>query len=178
MTKKVNRTELAAKLISMKAEYDKAVKEQSRPVLKEIFDAFFKSCPEAKVVTWVQGTPSFNDGDPCRFSVHDIYVGNDEDADIDSPEDEPSFASADNQPYVKTEYGDKTNDWKRTVTVLDEPGRAARQKIDDAAEPLYSNLQGLDDMMETAFGNGARIKVTRNKKGEADFDVEEYDVGY
>ncbi len=171
------KTVAAAKIIKMKAEYDKAVKTQSKSILTEIFENFFDSCPEAKIVTWTQGTPSFNDGDPCYFSVHDIYVGTDADADIETPEDEPSFASADTEPYIKHEYGSPPG-YKRTETILDAVGMAARKKVDLKADKLYENLDGLNEMMETAFGNGARVKVTRGKSDKVVFDVGEYYSDY
>lgn len=35
------------------------------------FKALISEAPEIVSITWTQGTPSFNDGEPCYFSIHD-----------------------------------------------------------------------------------------------------------
>ncbi|MCW2902217.1 MAG: hypothetical protein JWO67_4482 [Streptosporangiaceae bacterium] len=48
----------------------------------ELLDAVL-TAPGVEAVKWHQYTPSFNDGDPCEFGVHEFYVrvaGTDEEA--------------------------------------------------------------------------------------------------
>jgi hypothetical protein len=43
----------------------------------------FTAYPNVKAIGWTQYTPYFNDGEPCVFSVNDLYVC-DETCNIDS----------------------------------------------------------------------------------------------
>jgi hypothetical protein len=57
-----------------KREFEEAVKTVSKDDFVNLLDPLFKKYPTAKAVLWRQYTPYFNDGDPCRFSVHDAYL--------------------------------------------------------------------------------------------------------
>jgi hypothetical protein len=70
-------------------EYNKRMRElkeqmsqQFQAELKDIFKELFAAYPNVKAIGWTQYTPYFNDGDPCVFSVNDLYVC-DEDCSID-----------------------------------------------------------------------------------------------
>lgn len=51
---------------------EKEVAENSKPLFTEAIKDIFAKHPALLYITWTQGTPSFNDGDPCRFSIHEI----------------------------------------------------------------------------------------------------------
>jgi len=38
-------------------------------ILNEVFQEFWRENPKIAAVSWTQSTPTFNDGDPCVFSV-------------------------------------------------------------------------------------------------------------
>lgn len=42
--------------------------------LKTAFKGLFAAYPNVRAIGWTQYTPYFNDGDPCVFSVNDLYV--------------------------------------------------------------------------------------------------------
>lgn len=51
------------------------LKDEFSAILSEYIQTSFvelqQQAPEIQRVSWVQGTPSFNDGEPCYFSVHE-----------------------------------------------------------------------------------------------------------
>ena len=57
----------------------------SRLGLDAAAQAFFKSFPQIQTVYWHQFIPTFNDGDPCLFSVNEIHYSPLEYTDIDGP---------------------------------------------------------------------------------------------
>jgi hypothetical protein len=59
----------------------KTFQEFMKAELKNVFDEFFKICPEIKTVVWEQYTPYFNDGEPCEFRVGEIRFRTDNEED-------------------------------------------------------------------------------------------------
>lgn len=49
------------------------MKSDSKTLVEQAANELFQAAPEIDHVFWVQYTPYFNDGEPCTFSVHDIY---------------------------------------------------------------------------------------------------------
>ena len=68
-------------------EYEAAMQEAGKDLPKQIAEALgeaLRQCPEEYVqIQWTQYTPSFNDGDPCRFSVGDVYLQREDDEEGD-----------------------------------------------------------------------------------------------
>jgi hypothetical protein len=73
-------------------EYNERIKEMRASLtetLRSAFKEIFAQSPNLYMITWTQYAPYFNDGDPCEFSVHEMYavhrnVLNDENYDEDS----------------------------------------------------------------------------------------------
>jgi len=65
-------------IIRLRASYEEKLQTVGQPAIRaraqQIFDAF----PECVAITWDQYTPYFSDGDSCTFSVHDMWLMNDE----------------------------------------------------------------------------------------------------
>ncbi len=62
------------------------MKSDSKTLVEQAANELFQVAPEIDHVFWVQYTPYFNDGEPCTFSVHDIYyvlVGESENEDCE-----------------------------------------------------------------------------------------------
>jgi hypothetical protein len=112
--------------------------------LKPIFDEFEK----LETIGWKQYAPSFNDGDPCYFSVH-----NDDDSlelnGINGYGDEPD-------PDEDGEEGEE-------VPVLTEK---VRDKILKKLSPALSQFSDAD--YQEMFGEG--VSVTINRDGTVDTD--------
>ena len=70
MTRKI---ETINDIIALQKELDTAIEKNGERVIKSLFKEFFQNYPEVKAVAWTQYTPYFMDGDPCEFSVYEIY---------------------------------------------------------------------------------------------------------
>ena len=56
--------------INQKKRFLKTVKKSGKALIAPLFKELFENA-EISLVRWTKGTPSFNDGEPCTFSVHD-----------------------------------------------------------------------------------------------------------
>ena len=61
-------------LSAIKKEYEKKIKEQGEAPIKEALKELFHKYSEIEGIRWHQYTPYFNDGDPCIFGLHGMYV--------------------------------------------------------------------------------------------------------
>jgi hypothetical protein len=129
------------------------MKATGAPIFRQLFDECFAAHPEVLGFRWTQYTPYFNDGDACRFGVHEIRVklaGNEK----DTGDYEDGF----------TEY----SGWSYSADY--------RQKF-PAAESYATAVRGIHegvaalgkDAMETLFGDHAEVTVTREG-----IEVDEY----
>lgn len=55
-------------------EYVAKLKAEGETAVKECLRGFFAAHPEVKALRWRQYTPYFNDGDECRFGIHEPEV--------------------------------------------------------------------------------------------------------
>jgi len=62
-------TSLTDELSSLRA---KAATE-GKTLLKDAAKTIFSNHPSLQYITWNQGVPSWRDGDPCTFEIHDIW---------------------------------------------------------------------------------------------------------
>jgi hypothetical protein len=61
-----------ADIKKVQAELTAKIQKDGRKLLMAEFKKFFEENPDIEAIRWTQGTPSFNDGEPCTFSVHDF----------------------------------------------------------------------------------------------------------
>ena len=120
--------------------------------------------PEGFFLTWTQGTPSFNDGEPCEFAVHSPYlvttceVEGDYEKPVltDRPRDMESLDESDaGYLYVGSTYRDVC--WSGTTKIKCEEVSKAFKMIPE-------------DLMKKLFGDGSRIVVQR----DGEIAVEDY----
>lgn len=99
---------------------------------KAAFGEVFAAHPEITAIRWAQYAPSFNDGDPCVFSVHEWYakIGD------------------------TKEGGD--NDDGFLLSYESEKVEEAEDDI-DALFALFD-----DDVMEDEFGSSVKVTATRD----------------
>lgn len=72
---KMNLNDISQSILTARKEFNEKItllSEIAKPILLKEFSLLFDSVPELEYVYWTQYTPSFNDGDKCEFSVHDI----------------------------------------------------------------------------------------------------------
>lgn len=88
--------------------------QNNRDFLKHSFDVLQQEAPEISAVSWVQSTPSFNDGEPCYFSIHepDFYLDDEvqEEGYIFTPQD---LERALKRYEIAVEYSQDPEEWKR-----------------------------------------------------------------
>lgn len=88
--------------------------EKNRDFLKHSFDVLQREAPEISAVSWTQGTPGFNDGEPCTFSIHEpeFYLDDEvqEEGYIYTPQD---LERARERYEISLEYSQDPEEWKR-----------------------------------------------------------------
>lgn len=123
--------------------------------------------PAGYVLRWTQGTPSFNDGEPCTFSVGDAHLapmptarsdGEDSDVeDANEPEEAPNLEDA-----------EFDIDWEEVGALVELHGRGGK-----ASNPLegvptdawialckaWKEISAEEDLLENAFAGDAEVFV-------------------
>jgi len=135
---------IAGQAAAAKAKYIEEAKTLLTPAILSVF-----KFDEVEKVKWTQYTPYFNDGEPCVFSVGDIYVRSNKSTEEEGEEDEGfEYISSYNK---KVPDGFSAEAW------------AALNELSDA-------LSGMHDVLEEAFGDHVQVFVTREG-----IEVEEYE---
>lgn len=62
------------KLVDARKAYDAQLAELGKGSADAVAAHLAPKIPAGYYVTWTQGTPSFNDGDPCTFNVREAYL--------------------------------------------------------------------------------------------------------
>lgn len=129
--------------------------EEFLPLLDAVLAAGVES------VKWHQYTPSFNDGEPCEFTVGEFRV-----RPINADED--------------SEEGEYEDGFLTVYDIRDYSGGYRNAKAKPGFEAVYEALTELDGksghfevFLEDTFGNGSQIVATA-----AGFEVDYYDCGY
>lgn len=129
-------------------------------------------------ISWCQYTPGFNDGDPCEFSILDVEVKLSDDTDAKLfPRDDNGDLEYDEDDEGEYEgfrsISTIEHALERTVDILNNKEiKPIKDAIDDINK-FNSLLYDIQDALETKWGSGTRIIVT--KKG---ITTEDYDCGY
>jgi hypothetical protein len=161
-------------------ETNKLVSEHAKEALDKAFTDIFNKYPEVIGFKWQQYIPSFNDGDPCTFSVYDpdyiLYTK--EFADKITAED---LASTNVYVYEFEDVEDNAEDSQ----ILEDSGLEAEQVrsvsfyrdynggLDAADKEIKKLFSGdVEDIFEEAYGDGYTIIAT--KKGLTVVEYEEY----
>jgi len=154
-----NFNELTAKIAAKRAELD-ALQKKFIETLKSEFalaTKFFFEETGVQAVIWNQYTPSFNDGEPCTFSLGDaVFVMHD----FDSNELQSANDYEDDDLYGTIPYS----------TFLD----TNDHELSGACKSFNELLSSLSDVLESMFGSyGTTVYLTKDGTFEA-----EYDCGY
>lgn len=132
-----------------------ALKLVTKEDFRQVFQGFFEKHPEIEAASFCCYTPSFNDGDPCTFTVSGCQV----------------------KPAGLTE--DQIEETNRSDGFVD------YYEFDDLVaehlqEALKQDMKGLEEFLESSellieklFGDGTRVILTREG-----VETESYDGGY
>ena len=93
-------------------EIKKLIGNEGRTLLQSEFKAIFDANPELQGLRWKQYTPYFNDGEPCVFGVHDVYIRL-----ADTPEDAGDYEDGYDDAYgSKNPVANSIHEWWGSLT--------------------------------------------------------------
>lgn len=165
------------KLVADYNEAKKAFEVVLKDKSKEVFAQFFIDNPEFRTIEWKQYTPSFNDGDPCRFTRGEVYytlqpefygeeqretIENDEYSVGDLEDYDPLHVPSNwDRDYAKR------SDWMRTIVeeydALSDDDKANRERLQGIYQDFAKLIDSIpDDVAETMFGNGTSIRLSKD----------------
>jgi hypothetical protein len=144
------------KLAAMKAEYEERAKKDGKRIIKDTLMAFFAEFPDALAIRWTQYTPYFNDGDACIFGIGNFSI-------------KVKGIAGDSEEEEDSEFLD---DWQlekkwNPVTESHEK-RDIDNKLVKGFKKLYSDMQGVEEALQFAFGDHVKVTVTPDGKVEID----------
>lgn len=146
--------------------YDSRVEQFPNEDFLPLLDAVLNAGGIDKV-RWHQYTPSFNDGDPCTFTLGEFEVWlTDTDEDSEEGDSEDGWVSE----YYISDYVDTVNPSTRGYERTGKPGL---EDAFPALGALGNKARHFAVFLEDTFGNGSQIVAT-----PAGFEVEYYDNGY
>ena len=128
------------KVIQMKKEYKKTVKEVGREGIVEFLKTFFEANPDVQDIRWAQYTPYFNDGDACTFGLRGVDF-------------HPIEASNCVFKYERDSSG-----FAEYYSLDDQKSALLCQNLKD----LECQLEEVEDILEECFGDGVQVTVSRN----------------
>lgn len=138
--------------IKRRNELKELIRKEGKNMLQDMFLEVFNETPGLEAIQWTQYTPSFNDGDPCVFSVgdpsykiHDPTVKESEEEDADDEQDD-----------------DFQDSYSIKNSVLQKKLKNFEKKFED-----------IGDVFEDVFGDNTKItaKITN---GKIKFKTEQY----
>jgi hypothetical protein len=145
-----------------------AVKQWDRPRFLELLDAVL-TAPNVSAVRWRQWVPSFNDGDPCEFTMDKFYLRPgtalttiDTDPEDDADEDDGEYGDGFVDHYKLTCVWD--ND-ARTYVDIPDPHAGAKP-----LQELNKHSGHFESVLRESFGDHAIVTATRDG-----FQVELYE---
>lgn len=109
---------------------------------------------------WQQYTPYFNDGDPCEFSAHEIWVR----LVTDKVDEDEYFDTYDYSLDSRKDLGTVPVDWstgERVVQPYEGPDEARYHRLRALDRAITSGA--FDEVLLTSFGDHAEITFTREK---------------
>lgn len=126
---------------------------QIEAFIKKAFTRFWELNPAVKAVFWHQYAPSFNDGDPCYFSVHAPFFTNIESKEKLELIDGDDFEEELEEEGFWCEYSFGGEYCPSTPEGVNE------SSVSELSQIICSRLT--ESTMERLFGNGSRVIATR-----------------
>ena len=150
-------------ILSNIAELKKQIQDNIEELILTEAVAINREYPEVLKMGWTQYTPSFNDGEPCEFTMCNIgFIGKKE---IDEARENEGDEDLEIHGYMWEEYN-------MCYRSDDHISPELKDRLNDFA----SNLHELEEYLGAAFGTwGAEVTIDMVK---GTLSVEEYDCGY
>lgn len=155
--------------------YCKPVAQKGPEEFLQMFDEFFEQHPECTFIRWAQGTPGFNDGEPCTFDIHETRFGftnPDEEIDDDEKDEDfgdNSYSSSGLSTFVWEDGGYRNyhREYNKTFN-----GVLFTEEIIEQYENFNVGDE-FEDLLNEKFGDPAEVTATRDG-----FHVDYYEIGY
>jgi len=123
------------------------VRQQAREALNKVFRIFWDNNPEVNVIVWKQYAPTFNDGDPCVFSVNELTFSN----------------LTDKTEYSLLDYGEYEGEDENVWAVGVYARNNDHLNLQEAKElQSFLHSSAMTDVMKTFFGEESRVVATRD----------------
>lgn len=116
--------------------------------------------PGVSGLVWEQYAPSFNDGDPCVFSIHEVRVlidGLDPEEDYEDTDYGSGFSTYELWNYGE---GETWQDQRDNRTFIELPGDADGEAIYAALEAV--NTDAWENVAQANFGESAQVTATKD----------------
>lgn len=134
-------------LAKARAAYLKKIEDAGKSAVQEAARTVFDAHPEIGRIEWTQYTPYFNDGDPCVFSINEVYFLR-----LDEIDEESEYTDE------REDIIDATSGWGDNKKILLASAAEFAQLVEDN-----------EDLMET-LGEG-KVVISR-KAGVSIEDVD------
>jgi hypothetical protein len=170
-TKKTSLEERLEAITKVRNDLKKAEESASKDIV-DMLKTLMKENPLIKAISWQQYTPSFNDGDPCEFTLSGPFIkfsnevtGAGDHGVLDDEDSDKGFH--DLQYDVNTEF------FKSKMDILNHEDIQQLEKTTSEVKKVMNSLFEMEDSLHSMFGDGVNVVVTQ--KG---LETEDYDCGY
>lgn len=125
----------------------------------------FEKHPELHIISWKQYVPSFNDGDPCTFSMHDQCVNGITENGYTSDDDMTDYLNEDDNPDVL----DKVEAFQEAAgKIIEGVEYSKHEEAIAAAYPWFADVFKFLNAFtpgdyESMFDSNAEIHITRDE---------------
>ena len=150
-----NIKEIMKELKDLQAKFEN----ESKQVFGKVMKSFFESFPEVERIVWTQYTPYFNDGDPCEFTIGEMFfVPHNIKDDDDNAIDPDCMNYYDWNEYSFSSYHDAGNPLKPSV------------ELGTAMDDVESMLDDVEDFLRSTLGEHMEITVTKDGIETVEYD--------
>jgi hypothetical protein len=151
-----------------------AVQGNAREMFTKGVMRLFEKHPDLKIIHWKQYVPSFNDGDPCTFSMYDQCVNGVTESGSMTDDDMTDYLDEDDNAgdleFVE-QFQEAVQNFVRPVS-YSEHEAVLKQQYPWLAE-VFDFLNAFSNDYETMFDSNAEVVITREG-----VKVSEYYCGY
>ena len=137
-------------------------------LIKEEIVSVLEKYTEFIAIRWTQSVPSFNDGEPCTFSVDNAqYVTNEI---VSNNYDEYDETVEINEEVYK--LFESEGSWNSELKQIVYPTPESKEKA-DILYKIDNVLYAIEDLLEEQFSSNAEVIVTRDS-----LIINDYSCGY
>lgn len=137
----------------------KSISQDFRTKMESLFHEagadFFVKHPEVKTISWTQYVPTFNDGDPCEFTLGEVY-----------------YALVDWQQFEDPHWPDNSEDSDGKV-FGDYHRDGASEELKASMKEFSVLLYDCKGVLETLYGSNVWVRLHASGA-----EVDEFDCGY